>query len=493
MHEARKLPIIREMRLETALIQFIFPFSLNRDSQNDLKTELEHDGYAFFSLDKLELEEAFYGKRHKVSHRSMERYYLPFANNVLFAKEEDPDGFQRYSKALDMECEFKTAHGDYRPHIHSVDVILCPFDLGFITIRTELPAHNLTFTEAIEFASRFRVLQNITVADDATSICYDNEIYDEIEAFIFKVLAPGMLKYLDTGQLKEAYFEKLPFFVDERMYVQAFLAADETEEISQVDLYRASHLDGVNHVGEPFLSASNMEYIEAYCQKHVYDRWAPRTYFINGETSFICLTNQAEEVALPLANQTYGEYYYGLLLNLFHKIVLLKLSHRYSHVRLERNQDEIEELIRSITAFSSKYYFIEVVSQSQGKEIFFQLKRRLANQELFEDVKQTLDDLFRYQANFTSRQSGYLLMILTIYTVISGIYGMNQVIEDLKGNINWKKMTHYSVFEYIALVVTVTGIIVAFALGIRVLLIWSADWKKRRQFMRPAASGRKRD
>ncbi|UUZ83384.1 hypothetical protein LJK88_05665 [Paenibacillus sp. P26] len=117
--------------------------------------------------------------------------------------------------------------------------------------------------------------------------------------------------------------------------------------------------------------------------------------------------------------------------------MLLKLSNRYSHVQLDQNQEEIEELIRSITTFSAKYYFLEVVSQSQGKEIFIQLRNNLGSDELFSEVKKTLSDLYKYQENFTTKRSNYLLLILTIYTVISGIYGMNQVIEDLKAPIQW--------------------------------------------------------
>ncbi|WJH32373.1 hypothetical protein N6H14_18445 [Paenibacillus sp. CC-CFT747] len=80
---------------------------------------------------------------------------------------------------------------------------------------------------------------------------------------------------------------------------------------------------------------------------------------------------------------------------------------------------------------------------------------------------------------FSTRRSNYLLMILTVYTVISGIYGMNQVIEDLKGKIDWSKLLEYSVFEYIALVVAFSGIIVSFGLSINVIYKWTRDkWRR---------------
>lgn len=42
------------------------------------------------------------------------------------------------------------------------------------------------------------------------------------------------------------------------------------------------------------------------------------------EHIFTCVTNEGEREIAKLASQMYGEFYYALLLNLFHKIVLLK-------------------------------------------------------------------------------------------------------------------------------------------------------------------------
>jgi hypothetical protein len=349
--------------------------------------------------------------------------------------------------------------------------------LGFITIRTELKGKTLNYSLALEFAKRFRVLQNITEQDDRSFVHHNNLNYNEVEDFIFEILVPNTLEFLDKDSLKESYFGKLPFFVDERMYVECFYSMKEGTEITLVDLYRASRMDGFDEEGNPFIGAANMDYIQKYCTMHAYNRWGPNTYFITDENAFCCITNQPHPISVKIANKMYGEYYYALLINLFHKIVLLKFSNQYSHVQLELNQDKIEELIRSITTFSAKYYFIEVVSQSQGKEIFIQLRKLYGNDELFVQVKQTLDDLFKYQSNYTNKRSSYLLRILTIYTVISGIFGMNQVIENLKGPIDWSKMRQYSPFEYLALVVTISGIIVS--LGLAVNTVWQLIKKRR--------------
>ncbi|MZQ81255.1 hypothetical protein GQF01_03845 [Paenibacillus sp. 5J-6] len=458
---------ISEKTMHVALHQFIFPFSINRTSQNRFKEQLLKDEFNPFLIYETQQEERYYGPGYQVSHREMERYYLPFTSKFLFPHAEgNEEGFRRYSKQMNLECSLHSPYYNLAFTIHSLDVILCPFDLGFITIRTELNCAELSYSLALEFAKRFRVLQNMNKQDDESYIQNNKMTFKESESFIFHILGPNTLAFLEKGRQNEAHFEKLPFFLDECMYVACFYSFVESSEISLVDIYRAARIDGLDKEGKPFIGATNLNYIKSYSERHSYDRWGPDTYFITDENAFSCITKQSHPIAVKIANKMYGEYYYGLLLNLFHKIVLLKISNQYSQVRLEQNQGKIEELIRSITDFSAKYYFIEVVSQSQGKEIFLQLRKFYGNDELFVEVKRTLTDLFEYQSNYTNKRASYMLRILTIYTVISGIYGMNQVIEDLKGPINWTKMKDYSVFQYFAFVVAVSGILIGISLAI---------------------------
>ncbi|MDY0943358.1 hypothetical protein [Priestia megaterium] len=66
-----------------------------------------------------------------------------------------------------------------------------------------------------------------------------------------------------------------------------------------------------------------------------------------------------------------------------------------------------------------------------------------------------------------SKRHNYLLQILTVYTVISGIYGMNLVIHNWEGKIAWNKLSHYTIFEYIALFVALSGIIISTVMAIQ--------------------------
>lgn len=474
-------PQVQEKKIDAALCQFLFPFSIREGCQLSLQKELKESGFDYFHLDQEEQEWKYYGSSHRVSHRGLERYYLPFASSILFPHSEEEIGFQRYSLRVEMDAKVRFNEIELGFILHSVDITLCPFNLGFVTLRIELAKEELTYTQALEFIKQFRQLENVLKRKDYPVVCCRGAEYQEVESFLFMEVVPAIKPYLDFVNSDKAYFETLSFFVDERMYAQAFFMVAEGEELSVVDVYRAGQLNGMDAEGRPYVSAHNMQYIKEYCRTHVYSRWAPYTYFVVDDDAFICLTKETQERADKLADQMYGEYYYSLLLNFFHKIVLLKLSVQYPAVQVDKDNKDIGELIRSITEFDAKYFFVETVSQTQGKELFGLLRIVFRNNDLYEDVKSTLGRLFQYQEKFTSRRNNHLLMILTIYTVIGGIYGMNQVIDDLKGNIDWGKMLKYSFFEYIALFVTFSGLIVAAVMGVIALVRWIQElvrtWK----------------
>jgi hypothetical protein len=471
-----------EPTLHTALLQFIFPFSVKDGEDMKLIEQLQQGGFTRFFLDKRELEDAYYGEGYCVSHERMERSYLPFAAHVLFPREKDVDSFRRFSRADDLECMLEMPQLSVPFRVLSTDVFICPFQLGFLTIRVRLEEDSLPFSAAMEFADRFRTLEDVSSEDEHTRVRYQEKTFESVEDFVFKNLVRGLDDFLDSAEIHGAYFETLPFFVDERMLVQAFYGLESAEdpvEITDNLCYRASQLDGLDRSGNPYISASDPDYIREYCRDHTYNRWAPDTCYIVNEQTFCCLSRTASDIAVPLANQMYGAYYYGLLLSLFHKIVLLKLANMHSRLRINHDYDEIETLIFLINKFSAKFYFLELISESQGREIFFQLRRIYGNDALFDEVKSTLNDLFQYQEKYQAKRRDTLLMVLTVFTVVSGIYGMNQVIEDLKGKIDWSKVIEYSPFEYLALFVTFAGIIISMAMTLKGL--WNSIRSRRRK------------
>ena len=84
-------------------------------------------------------------------------FHLPI--KFSFLTQSIKRALQRYSKDLNLAGHLTTNLISIPFKIHSIDVTLCPYELG-LTIRTEVnTAPNMTLSEAIEFAARFRVLE----------------------------------------------------------------------------------------------------------------------------------------------------------------------------------------------------------------------------------------------------------------------------------------------------------------------------------------------
>ncbi|MGG1575059.1 hypothetical protein [Fictibacillus sp. NRS-1165] len=209
-----------------------------------------------FNIEDKQLEQAFYGENQRVSHRNMEHYYLPFTSKILFPPRKEDRGFQRFSKSIDQKVSV-VEYFTLPFLLLSVDVIICPFGLGFLSLRTELANNDLTYTEALEYAARFRVMEDRTTLDKKSQISYQGRTFNQVEHFIFETVAPMILPHFDKEGIKGSHFETLPYFIDEWMYVQGFFSFEEGESIDESDIYRAGQLDGMDEKGQPFIGASS--------------------------------------------------------------------------------------------------------------------------------------------------------------------------------------------------------------------------------------------
>ncbi|MEK4096093.1 hypothetical protein [Bacillus sp. FSL E2-0195] len=471
---------IEEKDVITAIFQFIFPFSFKTGYEQNMFPFLQKNDFRPFRLDHLEDENTYYGK-FQVSHQNMEAYYLSFTNKILFPHSEHQKGLQRYSKDLNLNGHLTTNLISVPFKIHSIDVTLCPYELGFLTIRTEIKtAPNMTLSEAIEFAARFRVLE--TKSDTTETICIecDGKKYSKVEKLIFGDLFHGLTDFFENKRLRSSYFQTFPFFEDQRMYVQTLLSINKESDLHIIDVYRASSLSGLSDDGKPYISANNVPYIHDYLTKHSYQRWAPNRYFIMEEHIFTCITNEGEQAVTKLASQMYGEFYYALLLNLFHKVVLLKMANAYAELNIEQDTNEIEKLIYSINSFTANYFSLELVSQSQSEDIFFRLRKLFNIEVLYTNAKQNLDSLFKYQENVASKKDSLLLLILTLYSVVGQMLGFTMI--DLLRNTDSNKIS--SPFEFFALLIAISGIVISLILGIQSLYQWSVQHKRRKAWVK---------
>jgi len=473
---------INPLDINQAYMTFLFPFAYRRKDREKIAKHLLTNNYTFFKLTKKNLENSYYGKSIQVLNEELDQYFLPFIEHKLFPNEINQDGFLRFSREINDTFTQEINDDSFSFIINSLDITLGPFGVGFITIRTEMENPVVKICDLLDFMNHFRVMEPKIAEEKGAVIKKDDLAFQTSNKLIFDYLCPTIKQYIIHDDKRAGYFGSLPFFEDERMLTSAFIITDGDTPITSDHLYRMGQLDGKDNDGQPFMSSTNPEYIERYVERHVHDRWAPKSYTVTSEHAQITVTSKKINQLDRALSQFMGTHYYNLLLHYFYKIMLLRLSFEYSEIQWEQDEDYVEELIELITLFSSRYYFGEISARTEGKELTHAYREIFHLNHLFEEVKQTLQELYRAQENKASKRHNMLLFMLTVFTVVSGIYGMNLVIEDWKGKTDWSNVPGYSFFEWISLITALTGIslsiILLFVTGSRGL------WKKYRKWKR---------
>lgn len=473
-----------EFDVLTTKQQFLSPFLLLEGEIETFVQALLKEGYRFFGLEKEEYQQQFYGDT-KISHMALETYFMPNIEAILFPKSKHAiESIRRFSKPLNLDFTLQVNHYTVEATIESLDVFICPYHIGLVNLRIRLP-ENLSINEILTFSELFRYLVPTDNHNKEIAIDCEGKAYDHVKDFIFNYLLKPFHEYMDNHTPDyPTYYGSLPFYKDERMFVISYLKVDASHDLSETDLYRVGELNGYDAYGKEYLGATNPEYISNYYKQHVYDRWATDTYFVASDFHFACITKKEGELGERLLAEMYSVYYYTLLLLLYYKLVLLKLSHEHSQIEIEKDHAKVDLLTIMISDFSAKYYLPELSSNTSGREIASIIRKVFSIEKLYEDVNSTLSRLFQKQEKLEGKQINALLQILTIYTVISGIYGMNLVIDKLSGNIDWSSFMDFSVFEWLVVFVTLTGIVLSFIMGYYFLKRWIQERrsKKRKMF-----------
>ena len=450
--------VIRPLDVTDAYMTYLFPFSFREKDRQKLMEQLEKHHFTFFTLEKEELQDMYYGDDIKISHEELEQFFLPFIEDKLFPPNTNNRGFLRYSKVVEDYFTYELNDNKFNFIINSVDIVLCPFGIGIITIRSAMNQDQETLTRILDHISHFRVLEPKLSFDKGSKIHYKSKVFKTTNELVFDYLCQPLKPFIIHDEKLAGYYGSLPYFEDERMHTSVFLVGANNTEITDDQLFRLAHLDGMDIEGNEFISSSNSNYVKRYVSDRIHDRWAPNTYVIASEHTQATISNKKKESLKQEISQFMSVHYYNLMLHYYYKIMLLKVSFEHSEVSWAKDKRYVEELIELISKFYSRYYFEEVSARSEGKELTQQLRKVFRLQNLFNEVKQTVDDLYRAQDNQSGKRNNSLLFMLTIFTVVSGIYGMNLVIEDWKGKTDWAKVPGYSFFEWIALITSLTGI-----------------------------------
>lgn len=456
--------VIRPLNITDAYMTYLFPFAFLEKDRRKLMDQLDKHNFTFFTLEKEELQDMYYGDNIEISHEELEQFFLPFIEDKLFPRNTINRGFLRYSKVVDESFTYEVNDNKMNFIINSVDITLCPFGIGIITIRAAMDQEQETLTNILDHIDHFRVLEPKIPFDKGSKIHHKSKEFQSTNELIFDYICLPIKPFIIHNEKMTGYYGSLPYFEDERMHSSILLVADHETEITEDQLYRLAHLDGKDLKGNEFISSSNSDYVNRYVSSRVLDRWAPNTYMIVSEHTQATLSNKKKEQLEQRISRFMSVHYYILMLHYYYKIMLLKVSFEHSEVSWAKDRRYVEELIELISKFYSRYYYEEVSSRTEGKELTQKLREVFRLQDLFDEVRRTVDDLYRAQDNKAKKRHNSLLFMLTIYTVVSGIYGMNLVIEDWKGKTDWTKVPGYSFFEWIALIISLSGISLAIAL-----------------------------
>lgn len=190
--------------------QFIFPFTLGGNKIETFVKNLLEDNFVFLNLKDMNQQGGFYGD-HKVLHRKLEKYFMPYIEPILFpSSSKQKEGLRRFTKKLDVGCTFESPYLNTPFIINSIDIFICPFHIGMMNLRVTLP-EGLSYNDVLYFGDTFRILEPIADDEEKTKIgCSKNE-YKQVKDFIFKELLPPLEEYMDEEQADPSYFGSLPF------------------------------------------------------------------------------------------------------------------------------------------------------------------------------------------------------------------------------------------------------------------------------------------
>ncbi|MEK5233010.1 hypothetical protein MHB42_14905 [Lysinibacillus sp. FSL K6-0232] len=466
---------VAPLTIKQSYMTFLFPFAYRTNNRQEISAVLLQEGFSFFTLDNTALENAFYGDI-SIVHEELDQFFYPFLEDKLFSATINSSDFTRFSKAFYTQGSLQYQENHLNYEVMSIDITLCPFGNGILTVRTSITDTAHDISDILHFIHYFRVLEAKLREEKGAIHHFPFGDFLSTSELLFNHFIPYLQPFLLHQQ--DDIYKGLPFFEDERMFAAAYLISEEASELLPEHLFRLGQVDGRTPEGKPFISSTNPKYIANYVQEHSHTRWAPNSYMVTSAQAQITLTNLPIEKCTHSIQEFMGIHYYNLFIHYFYKMMLLKLSYEYSEIKWGKDKLVVNELIELITKFSARYYFEEVVVRTEGREISQMLRKFFNIQEHYLETKSTLDSLYRIQEDQSDSRSNNLLFILTVFTVISGIYGMNLVIDGWKDSKEFDSIWSYTLFEWIAFITALSGI------GLSLVLVCLTAFKMLQNNMR---------
>lgn len=231
---------------------------------------------------------------------------------------------------------------------------------------------------------------------------------------------------------------------DERIPFMAYLSFDDPRRLTRADFVRLCFADDTgSSLRLPYSQAFLHDFEARYC----YDRyWDPRMRYADADPSayldeswmttrylcsgygFVMIGKEepwffADGKNGALAHFRRHYFQMGLIAH-FQRAALLRFSDRLSQAvaqyppRSRRFHEEVNEILEGFLAFVHRYWFREVSSQIQARELFGLWTGHLETQELFEQVKREAQDAKNFlDMREQSRQTETTVRLTVVATV----------------------------------------------------------------------------
>lgn len=238
-----------------------------------------------------------------------------------------------------------------------------------------------------------------------------------------------------------------------RMPLAAYLAVDDPAALTRADFIR---LGLAAAPGSGDVTPYSARYLRGFEHRYCYDRyWKPGsaemcTRFVCTGSTLLVIGSARQprfvDVESGILAQFRHQYFLLFVIAHFHRAALLMFSERLVNAlnRLDiRNTDSVRQFKRSIRQvlevflrFTHRYWFHEISDQAQAKELFQMCARHLDTEELFNDVREEVQDMGSYLDSDTLRRQSNSMLRLTVVTIFgmmasitTGFLGMNLIDE----------------------------------------------------------------
>lgn len=261
--------------------------------------------------------------------------------------------------------------------------------------------------------------------------------------FLLRPLVPQ-----NSGQAGALQYRQLEYY---RMPLMAFLAFANPDELTRADYVRLALANGSGNRSQlPFTERHLADFENKYCydrfhEKREANNW-PGTRFMSCGHSFV-VTGDAGNAFFVDAERGFlnafrHQHFLLFLIAHFHKAALLMFSDRLAEAvnRLDVTDPQAVQDFRASTRraletflrFTHRYWFHAVSNQDQARDLFALCRRHLGLDELYEDIRQEVQEMSQYLENEATRRQNDSIVRLTVVTafgligtIATGFLGMN--------------------------------------------------------------------